>query len=281
MKNESLESKVIWKSEYNIHNFKLDKEHQKLFNIARDALNISKLKDDEEVRMKLKEIISKLFNYVKTHFIEEQIYMEKINYPETEEHKFLHKNIVTMLTTLIPSLNNLSLKEIEQSLFNFIEEYFIKHIIVEDKKIELWKSSIASLKRNFHWKDIYNIGIEELDNEHKELFEIIQEIFVDIEVDFKRQKIKEVLTSLYTHLNIHFKNEENYMRKINYPHFKKHKTSHKYIMENINNFVKELLDLEETMFEKEFVRIINITFVHHIINEDKKIITWEKINLLS
>lgn len=281
MKNESLESKVIWKSEYNIHNFKLDKEHQKLFNIARDALNISKLKDDEEVRMKLKEIISKLFNYVKTHFIEEQIYMEKINYPETEEHKFLHKNIVTMLTTLIPSLNNLSLKEIEQSLFNFIEEYFIKHIIVEDKKIELWKSSIASLKRNFQWKDIYNIGIEELDIEHKELFEIVQEIFIDIEIDFKRQKIKEVLTNLYTHLNIHFKHEEHYMRKISYPHFEKHKTSHKYIMDSINNFVKELLDLEENLFEREFVRIINITFVQHIINEDRKISNWEKINLLS
>lgn len=24
---------IIWKSEYNIHNFKLDKEHQELFNI--------------------------------------------------------------------------------------------------------------------------------------------------------------------------------------------------------------------------------------------------------
>lgn len=94
--------------------------------------------------------------------------MEKINYPEIEEHKFLHKNIISMLTMLIPSLNNLSLREIEQSLFNFIEEYFAKHIIIEDKKIELWKSSIASLKRNFQWKDIYNIGIE-LDIEHKEL----------------------------------------------------------------------------------------------------------------
>ena len=78
-----------------------------------------------------------------------------------------------------------------------------------------------------------------------------------------------------------FVNEENYMRKINYPHFEKHKTSHRYIMDSINNFVKELLDLEENMFEREFVRIINITFVHHIINEDKKIINWEKVNLLS
>ena len=43
---------IIWKSEYNISNFKIDKEHQKLFTIAREAMNISKLKDDKEVKNK-------------------------------------------------------------------------------------------------------------------------------------------------------------------------------------------------------------------------------------
>ncbi len=32
--------KFIWRSEYNINNFKIDNEHQKLFSIAREALNI-------------------------------------------------------------------------------------------------------------------------------------------------------------------------------------------------------------------------------------------------
>ena len=53
---------IIWKSEYNIHNFKIDKEHQKLFTIAREAMNISKLKDDDKVKIKLKDVISKLFD---------------------------------------------------------------------------------------------------------------------------------------------------------------------------------------------------------------------------
>ena len=132
---------IIWKSEYNINDFKIDKEHQKLFTIAREAMNISKLKDDEKVTDKLKDIITKLFDYVGTHFTNEQKYMESVDYPELENHKFLHKNMLMMLTTLISELNKMELKDIEKSLFNFIEEYFIRHIVLEDKKIQLWNTS--------------------------------------------------------------------------------------------------------------------------------------------
>ena len=61
------ENTIIWRSEYNIDNFKIDSEHQKLFSIAREALNISKLKDDLEINTKLKEIIVKIFDYVDLH----------------------------------------------------------------------------------------------------------------------------------------------------------------------------------------------------------------------
>ena len=96
----------------------------------------------KEVKNKLKEIITKLFDYVGTHFPNEQKYMESVDYPELENHKFLHKNMLMMLTTLISELNKMELKDIEKSLFNFIEEYFIRHIVLEDKKIQLWNTSL-------------------------------------------------------------------------------------------------------------------------------------------
>ena len=45
--------------EYNINNFKIDREHQQLFSIAREALSISNLKDEEQIE-KLKKTITKL-----------------------------------------------------------------------------------------------------------------------------------------------------------------------------------------------------------------------------
>lgn len=69
------------------------------------------------------------------------------------------------------------------------------------------------------------------------------------------------------------------MRKINYPYLEKHKKSHKYIMDSLNDFVKNLLNFDEKLFEKELVRIIDMTFIHHGLKEDKKITIWEKNNL--
>ena len=270
---------IIWKSEYNISNFKIDKEHQKLFTIAREAMNISKLKDDKEVKNKLKEIITKLFEYVGTHFSNEQKYMEEIDYPELENHKILHKNMLNMLTNLISELNKLELEDIEKLLFNFIEEYFIRHIVLEDKKIQLWSTSLEDLKKNFGWKEIYSVGNVEIDREHKQLFDIAQDAFIQVEEKQRNAKIKEVLTELYTYMKTHFKHEEKFMQEINYPLIQEHKVLHHNIIEKINTFVKQLPTMDESLFEKELAKIIDIALVHHIIQEDRKIIAWSKSNL--
>ena len=270
---------IIWKSEYNISNFKIDKEHQKLFTIAREAMNISKLKDDKEVKNKLKEIITKLFEYVGTHFSNEQKYMEEIDYPELANHKILHKNMLDMLTTLISELNKLELEDIEKLLFNFIEEYFIRHIVLEDKKIQLWNTSLEDLKKNFGWKEIYSVGNVEIDKEHKKLFDIAQDAFTQVEETQRNAKIKEVLTELYTYMKTHFKHEEKFMKEMNYPLLEEHKILHHNIIEKINTFIKQLPNMEESIFEKELAKIIDIALVHHIIQEDRKIIAWSKSNL--
>ena len=270
---------IIWKSEYNISNFKIDKEHQKLFTIAREAMNVSKLKNDKEVKNKLKEIITKLFDYVGTHFSNEQKYMEEIDYPELGNHKILHKNMLDMLTNLISELNKLELADIEKLLFNFIEEYFIRHIVLEDKKIQLWNTSLEDLKKNFGWKEIYSVGNKEIDREHKKLFDIAQDAFTQVEETQRNAKIKEVLTELYTYMKTHFKHEEKFMQEINYPAIEEHKVLHHNIIEKINTFVKKLPTMDESLFEKELAKIIDIALVHHIIQEDRKIIAWSKSNL--
>lgn len=269
---------IIWRSEYNINNFKIDIEHQKLFSIAREAMNISKLHNDDEIKSKLKDVILKLFKYVNLHFSNEEKYMKNIFYPELDNHKFLHKTMLNMLTNLISEINTMELKSIETSLNNFIEEYFIRHIILEDKKIQLWNTNLEDLKKNFGWKDIYSVNNPNIDIEHKQLFDIAQEAFIEVEPDLKPKKIKEVLTRLYSYMKTHFKHEEEYMVQINYPNIEEHKKLHRDIISTINNFVKSLPTLNEDAFEKELARIIDIALVHHIIQEDRKMIAWLKAN---
>ncbi|WP_368031444.1 bacteriohemerythrin [Arcobacter sp. s6] len=271
-------SNLIWKSEYNIGNLKIDQEHQKLFSIARQTLSVVKLKNDNKEIGKIKELITELFIYVGSHFSNEEKYMQEVKYPEIKRHKILHKNILDMLTKLISELNNMELKDIEKSLYNFIEEYFIKHIILEDKKISLWNCSLEDLKHHSAWKEIYSVNNSIIDKEHKQLFDIAQEAFIPVEGKDKTKKIKAILTDLYDYMKIHFAHEEKFMSEINYPKLDEHKKLHKEIILKINEFVKQLPTMEINDFEKQLAKIIDISLIQHIIKEDKKIIIWEKAN---
>lgn len=271
-------SNLIWKSEYNIGNLKIDQEHQKLFSIARQTLSVVKLKNDNKEIGKIKELITELFIYVGSHFSNEEKYMQEVKYPEIKRHKILHKNILDILTKLISELNNMELKDIEKSLYNFIEEYFIKHIILEDKKISLWNCSLEDLKHHSAWKEIYSVNNSIIDKEHKQLFDIAQEAFIPVEEKDKTKKIKAILTDLYDYMKIHFAHEEKFMSEINYPKLDEHKKLHKEIILKINEFVKQLPTMEINDFEKQLAKIIDISLIQHIIKEDKKIIIWEKAN---
>ena len=269
---------LIWRSEYNINNFKIDSEHQKLFAIAREAINVTKLKDDIEINTKLKEIITKLFDYVNYHFKNEEEYMTEISYPELSNHKILHENILEMLKKLISNINTLELDQIQKTLQEFIENYIIKHILNDDKRILLWNTSLDDLKTNFGWKDIYSLDNQKLDDEHKTLFKIAEEAFAVVEPELKHEKIKNILNKLYEYMKVHFSHEEEYMQEINYPQFEIHKEIHENIVNTINEFVKQLATLSEDSFEKELAKLIDGTIVHHIVQEDKKIISWLKAN---
>lgn len=278
MEENQNQETLIWRSEYNINNFKIDTEHQKLFSIAREAINVSKLKDDLEIDAKLKEIITKLFDYVDYHFTNEEEFMNEISYPEFSNHKILHENILEMLKKLISDINTLELPQIQKTLQKFIEDYVIKHILKEDKKILVWNSSLEDIKTNFGWKEIYSLNNPSLDEEHKTLFEISEEAFTVVEPELKHKKIKDILGKLYEYMKTHFSHEEEYMQEINYPQFEMHKEIHENIVNTVNEFVKQLATLNEDIFEKELARLIDGTIVHHIVQEDKKIITWLKAN---
>lgn len=187
---------IIWKSEYNIGNFKIDNEHQHLFIIAKKAMNVMG-KNDKETFEELKEIIKSLFTYVSTHFKNEEEHMRLIKYSDINRHKKLHKNIISMLSSLIEELNALEQSEIRKRVYAFINEYFVKHIICEDKKIQLHEIPLEKLRDSFGWKDIYKVENETIDSEHKQLFEIASSAFEVVNNEKRGEKVKTIIIELY------------------------------------------------------------------------------------
>lgn len=276
MTKSLIEKKIEWKSEYNINEITIDKEHKELFDLAQKALKINTLENFTQEKEELKKVISELLLYTKTHFTNEEIYMKKIYYPDLDNHILLHKTMIKSLTLLVKQLNTLSMIEIETKLYTFIEEYFLKHIITEDKKIHLWITPLSNLKHNFGWKDVYSVNNHHIDKEHKELFDIAKQAFEIVESPKRIEKIKDTIKKLYTYMKEHFKNEEEYMQKITYPKYEEHKLLHEEIINHFNSFIKKLPSMHIDIFEKELAKLIDISLLQHIIQEDRQIINWEK-----
>ena len=264
-------NELIWKSEYNTGDFKIDSEHQKLFAIGKRALSIIDKNDIENDLADLKKLVSELFSYVGTHFFNEEKYMEKLKYPKLEEHKLLHKHMIVMLKNLINELNTLEIEDIKQKLFDFISEYFVKHIMLHDRQIRFYSTPMEKLRKTLGWKDIYSVNNKDIDKEHKKLFDIASKAFEEVNDKDKVNRIRKTLTELYDYMKIHFKNEEKYMKEISYPKIEEHKKLHANIIKTLNEFVKDLPELDILIAEKELANIIEITLVQHIIQEDRKI----------
>jgi len=273
--NDIHSESINWKSEYNIGNFKIDKEHQHLFAITKRVINLLHTKEDLCLD-KLKEIVKSLFQYVAIHFKSEEKHMKLIQYPHIKEHQELHKKMISMLTSLIEELNSLELIDIQKRIHDFIIEYFVNHIISEDKKIRLHEISLKELRASFRWKDDYKVDNLLIDTEHKQLFDIAFSAFEVVDDEKRNKKIKSVILDLYDYMKKHFNHEEAFMKELNYPKIEEHKLLHQNIINTLNQFVKELPSLDIITFEKELARIIDISLVQHIILEDRKIMAWEE-----
>jgi hemerythrin len=121
---------VVWTSRYSLDINKIDEQHKHLFELANRVFRLPDDNSKSEVRTLLVE-----FNeYMKTHFRDEEEYMESINFPELEYHKQLHSRIIDHVNGIIKETK--SIVEIKQKMKDVTKKYLVEHIIDEDMKMK-------------------------------------------------------------------------------------------------------------------------------------------------
>lgn len=268
---------LIWKTEYNIGSFRVDREHQGLFKLAKKALKVRTLENDKEETKELREIIESLYEYTAKHFKSEEKYMIEVEYPEFKRHQEIHKDMLVQLYNFTQAIHNLEIDEIELQLYKFIEDYFIHHIVDEDMQIGLWVNSLHTIRTHKGWKKEYVTGSRKIDDEHKEMFKILDEAFIEVDDENRETKIKTTLHHLYDFMKQHFKSEESFMKKINYPEYDTHKDIHNQIVKEANELLLSINKTDEKLFEKKLALFIDEHIITHMIKEDKKIVEYELI----
>lgn len=128
----------------------------------------------------------------------------------------------------------------------------------------------------FEWKDEYNIGVDEVDNAHRQLFRIVSRIinnFNDKDFDKNKTICIEAVKYLKSYAVKHFSEEEAYQLSIGYKGYDVHKKVH----DNMRNVVIPALEKEMTAkdYSKEsiehFIGVCAGWLTAHVLIEDRAI----------
>jgi hemerythrin len=90
------------------------------------------------------------------------------------------------------------------------------------------------------WTQALSVGIDIIDEQHKELFEKINDLVEAIRSHTCKYKIGDVVKFLEDYVVFHFGEEEKFMLELGYPDYKHHKAQHEEFMRNIER-IKEIL----------------------------------------
>jgi len=122
------------------------------------------------------------------------------------------------------------------------------------------------------WKNDYLLGIEKIDEQHKELFRIAADIYELIKnqlITDKYDKILQLISELKDYTVFHFSSEEEYMQSIGYRKFFSHKVEHDDFIEKINNVDLDKIDLDHEQYLIEILDFVVNWISKHILETDR------------
>ncbi|ASM39011.1 MAG: bacteriohemerythrin [Campylobacter sputorum] len=124
------------------------------------------------------------------------------------------------------------------------------------------------------WEDSYSVNNENIDAQHKKLFELAT-IAYNLENKYvSKQQIKDVLNGFFEYMKIHFSDEEEYMLSIGYPKLDEHKKIHSYIIQSMVCLISKIHNTND--MKEQLSVIAKKWLLEHILQEDMKIESWRR-----
>ena len=89
------------------------------------------------------------------------------------------------------------------------------------------------------WKPEYSVGVESMDDEHREMINLINDIYDKLESDPDADQIEQCLGDIFSTISMHFALEERLMRKNNYAEYQPHKDDHEELLDQIRDLMDD------------------------------------------
>lgn len=121
----------------------------------------------------------------------------------------------------------------------------------------------------FKWSDDYSVNIPAIDEQHKVLVGLVNQLHVAIIEHRGTAAAREVLERLSDYTHSHFQLEERLMVVSHYPELEAHRQQHKYLIDQLQN-LQDRLHHENKPIAFELLYVLKQWLAQHIGDSDKR-----------
>lgn len=253
----------------------IDNEHRQLFQLINEA---AALKENERTPRMVSEILSHLADYAATHFGHEEAYMKQIDDPELPLQQKEHQAFVTKINGLLSQpVTEENASSLLDEILPFLVRWLYRHILSSDMMIGKLKP-----EEPFAFTAKYYTGINQVDQEHSRLFEIIRKANDLVHNDLLYDKFDEIIhliEELKEYTKFHFADEENVMAEMNYPGLEAQKRAHTAFVDKLMEIdlaQMDEIDNHQQEYLSELIQFLAGWLVNHILGMDKQIGLYAK-----
>lgn len=117
------------------------------------------------------------------------------------------------------------------------------------------------------WKSELSLNNEDIDTQHQHLFALTNELIQHADADAHSEIINETLYELLKYVDVHFSDEEEMLKKVNYPRLDEHKKLHRAFTKKIALFCHDVVKGKAHIAE-ELLSFLSQWIVQHTEIED-------------
>ena len=121
------------------------------------------------------------------------------------------------------------------------------------------------------WRDEFEIGIEEIDYEHRELIALINEAYKAFESAMDPAAVAAFFGEIYARILAHFALEESIMQGLRYDEFDAHKAEHEELLDDIRDIMDGYERGEYAKYQDLLAEHLEAWFTEHFKNKDSRL----------
>jgi hemerythrin-like metal-binding protein len=121
------------------------------------------------------------------------------------------------------------------------------------------------------WRDDFEIGVPAVDYEHRELINLINQLYAGLGESADRDSVLDFLGEVFAKISAHFALEERIMRDCGYDQLADHKSDHERLLDEI----RDIMDDTERALPRDYKEVLagrlDSWFTEHFKTKDARL----------